>query len=62
MDDPQGLYALEAHMGRARLYEQQGKIDRALKIYETALLGFPDDVRVPAIRLHIQRLRHLQEG
>ena len=62
MDNPQGLYALEAHIGRARLYQQQGKSDRALKIYETALLGFPDDVRVPEIRLQIQRLRHLQEG
>ncbi len=59
-DHPRGAYALQAHIARARLYEQQGRIDHALKIYETALLGFPEDVRIPEIRLQIQRLR--QQG
>lgn len=50
-------YTLEAEMGSAALYEYQGDLDQALKTYETALLAHPSDVRVPQIRLHIQRLR-----
>jgi len=44
-------------MGSAALCEYQGDLDQALKTYETALLAYPGDVRVPQIRLHIQRLR-----
>lgn len=54
-----GDYAVEGHMGQARLFEERGDLDKALKAYETALLNFADDPRGPLVRLHILRLRPL---
>ena len=57
---PQGPYVLDAQVERARIYLEQNQIDHALKIFETALMSFPEDARIPEIRLQIQRLRRLQ--
>ncbi len=58
---PQGPYVLDAQMDRARIYLEQNQVDRALKIFETALLSSPGDPRSPEVRLQIQRLRRLQK-
>ena len=58
---PRSPYVLDAQMDLARIYLEQNEIDRALKIFETALLSSPGDARSPEIRLQIQRLRRLQK-
>ncbi len=59
---PQGEHIVAAYLGLAALYERQGAIEQARKTYETALLQHPQDARAPAVRLHIERLRHLRES
>jgi cellulose synthase operon protein C len=54
-----GDYAVEGHLGQARLLEEQGDLQGALRAYETFLLHFGDDPQGPLIRLRIQHLRPL---
>lgn len=58
---PQSPYILDAQIDRARIYLEQNQVDHALKVFETALMSFPEDARIPEIRLQVQRLRRWQE-
>lgn len=61
-DDPEERHAVSAAMGRARLLEAMGRVDEALRTYETTVLTAPLDSRTPDIRRHITRLRSLSGG
>lgn len=58
---PQSPYILDAQIDRARIYLEQNQVGHALEIFETALMSFPENARIPEIRLQVQRLRRLQE-
>lgn len=58
---PKSSHALEAHLGRAVLFERLGDTAAALAEYEGALLAYSASARAPVIRLEIQRLRRLTD-
>ena len=59
---PKSLYASQAQLEAAALREAGGELASALKGYEAMLANFPDDARLPEVRLHIQRLRQQAQG
>jgi len=61
-DEPGERHAVSAAMGQARLFEAMGRVDDALRAYETTVLTAPLDSRTPDIRRHITRLRSLSGG
>ncbi|MCC7264688.1 MAG: tetratricopeptide repeat protein [Candidatus Latescibacteria bacterium] len=54
---PKSLYAAAALLEEAALLEAGGQQAAALAQYEAVLTRFPDDARLPEVRLRIQRLR-----
>ncbi|MBI2503688.1 MAG: tetratricopeptide repeat protein [Candidatus Latescibacteria bacterium] len=59
---PKSTYAPEAQLEEAALHEAGGELEAALKGYEAVLARFPDDARLPEVRLRIQRLRRQAQG
>ncbi|MSR83215.1 MAG: tetratricopeptide repeat protein [Candidatus Latescibacteria bacterium] len=59
---PKSPYAAEAQLEAAALHEAGGELAEALVVYEAVLARFPDDARLPEVRLHIQRLRRQSQG
>jgi len=53
---------LDALVEQARLHQARGELNEALKTCEAALLQFPEDARIPQVRLLLQRLRSRQGG
>lgn len=59
---PKSFYAAEAQLEAASLHEAGGEMAEALTAYEAVLSLFPDDARLPEVRLHLQRLRRQPQG
>jgi tetratricopeptide (TPR) repeat protein len=58
---PKSPYAAASQLEAAALHEARGEAGEALAAYEAVLSGFPDDARLPEVRLRIQRLRRREE-
>lgn len=58
-DEPSERLSVSAMLGQARLLENAGQTEAALRTYESTVLTAPLDPRTPDVRRHIARLRTL---